>query len=100
MFKKDWSGFYGSLSYIIEKEGVKRMRKRETVNDPIRVVHSSLFSSPFFLPFLYSHHFSPGFFTFSISTCKKGVNPKKSRPNVRYWMKSEKGSEKGPKRLL
>jgi hypothetical protein len=38
----NFSGFYGSLSYVIEKgskkgvkKGVKRTRKRETVNDPI-----------------------------------------------------------------
>jgi hypothetical protein len=38
----NFSGFYGSLNYIIEKgrkkgaeKGVKRTRKRETVNDPI-----------------------------------------------------------------
>jgi hypothetical protein len=37
----NFSGFYGSLDYIIEKgrkkgaeKGVKRTRKRETVNDP------------------------------------------------------------------
>jgi hypothetical protein len=40
----NFSGFYGSLSYVIEKgrknlkaveKGVKRARKRATVNDPI-----------------------------------------------------------------
>jgi hypothetical protein len=45
----DFSGFYGSLSYIIEKgskkgaeKGVKRTRKRETVNSFDREFNSTL----------------------------------------------------------
>jgi hypothetical protein len=54
-----------------------------------------LFTVAFFpTPFLYSHRFSAGFFRLFNFNMQKGRKSKKSRSNVRYWMKSEKWEAK------